>query len=75
MKLHRALLAGCIDCTRMYLPGNFYPKRLFCSAFPQDLARLEPSSCVGLVQSSACEVHWATWKYKTDFAQQELQCC
>ncbi|XP_029360266.1 magnesium transporter MRS2 homolog, mitochondrial [Echeneis naucrates] len=31
MKLHRRLLAGCIDCTRMYLPGNFYPKRLLRS--------------------------------------------
>ncbi|XP_056237661.1 magnesium transporter MRS2 homolog, mitochondrial [Seriola aureovittata] len=31
MKLHRVLLAGCVDCTRIYLPGNFYPKRLFSS--------------------------------------------
>ncbi|XP_037641479.1 magnesium transporter MRS2 homolog, mitochondrial [Sebastes umbrosus] len=34
MKLHRLLLAGCMNCTsRMYLPfgGNFYPKRLFSS--------------------------------------------
>ncbi|XP_032374926.1 magnesium transporter MRS2 homolog, mitochondrial [Etheostoma spectabile] len=33
MKLHRVLLTGCMNCTRMYLPfgGNFYPKRLFSS--------------------------------------------
>lgn len=31
MKLHSVLLAGCMNCTRMYLPlsGNFYPKHLF----------------------------------------------
>ncbi|KAL3060517.1 magnesium transporter MRS2 homolog, mitochondrial [Trematomus bernacchii] len=29
MKLHRLLLAGCMNCTRMYLPfgRNFYPNR------------------------------------------------
>ncbi|XP_070691222.1 magnesium transporter MRS2 homolog, mitochondrial [Pempheris klunzingeri] len=33
MKLHRMLLAGCMNCTRMHLSfgGNFYPKRLFSS--------------------------------------------
>ncbi|XP_029308449.1 magnesium transporter MRS2 homolog, mitochondrial isoform X2 [Cottoperca gobio] len=33
MQLHRVLLAGCLNCTRMYLPfsRNFYPKRLFIS--------------------------------------------
>lgn len=30
VKLHRVLLAGCMSCTRMYLPssGNIYSKRL-----------------------------------------------
>ncbi|KAL7393338.1 hypothetical protein ABVT39_009564 [Epinephelus coioides] len=33
MRLHRVLLAGCINCSRMYLPfgGNFYPKLLSSS--------------------------------------------
>ncbi|XP_042346624.1 magnesium transporter MRS2 homolog, mitochondrial isoform X2 [Plectropomus leopardus] len=33
MKLHKVLLSGCINCTRMYLlfGGNFYSKRLFSS--------------------------------------------
>ncbi|KAM9353826.1 magnesium transporter MRS2 homolog, mitochondrial [Symphorus nematophorus] len=36
MKLHRVLLTGCMNCTRMYLPfsGNFYSKRLFSSVGP-----------------------------------------
>ncbi|XP_059196130.1 magnesium transporter MRS2 homolog, mitochondrial [Centropristis striata] len=35
MKLHKVLLAGCVNCTKMYLPlsGNFYQKRLFSSVF------------------------------------------
>lgn len=37
MKLHRVLLAGCIHCTRMCVPRNFYPKRLFCSALSSRL--------------------------------------
>ncbi|XP_018541572.1 magnesium transporter MRS2 homolog, mitochondrial [Lates calcarifer] len=34
MKLHRVLLAACMNCTRRYLPfsGNLYPKRPFGSA-------------------------------------------
>ncbi|GAA6226877.1 magnesium transporter MRS2 homolog, mitochondrial [Lates japonicus] len=34
MKLHRVLLAGCMNCTRRYLPfsGNLYSKRPFGSA-------------------------------------------
>lgn len=36
MKLHRVLLTGCVNCTRMYLPfsGNLYSKRLFSSVSP-----------------------------------------
>lgn len=33
MKLHKVLLTGCVNCTRMYLPfsRNYYSKRLFSS--------------------------------------------
>ncbi|XP_062279285.1 magnesium transporter MRS2 homolog, mitochondrial [Scomber scombrus] len=36
MKLHRMLLAGCMNCTRTYLPlsGNLHPKRLLSSVGP-----------------------------------------
>ncbi|XP_051263846.1 magnesium transporter MRS2 homolog, mitochondrial [Dicentrarchus labrax] len=36
MTVHRVLLTGCMNCTRMYLPlgGNFYPKRLYSSVSP-----------------------------------------
>ncbi|XP_026228520.1 magnesium transporter MRS2 homolog, mitochondrial [Anabas testudineus] len=34
MRLHRVLLAACVNCTRMYRScgGNFYPRRLYSSA-------------------------------------------
>ncbi|XP_035528327.1 magnesium transporter MRS2 homolog, mitochondrial [Morone saxatilis] len=36
MRVHRVLLTGCMNCTRMYLSfgGNFYPKRLYSSVSP-----------------------------------------
>lgn len=36
MKLHRVVLAGCMNCTRTYLPfsGNLHPKRLLSSVGP-----------------------------------------
>lgn len=36
MKLHRLLLTGCMNCTRVYLPftGKFYSKRLLSSVSP-----------------------------------------
>ncbi len=36
MKLHRVLLAGCVNYTRMNLPfgGSFHAKRLFTSVSP-----------------------------------------
>lgn len=42
MKLHRVLLAGCMDCTRRHLPfgGNFCPPKLFFSSFSPLSTRL-----------------------------------